>query len=109
MLVVCSITGKTQSLEEFKSNYKSSNNTLSPKAVESEPPGGGDGPLPEILSAVKDINNIMKEGQSETSVTQEWTHIATIWERFMFWIVLLVVVIVVPCLFLQAADKAGRL
>ena len=58
--------------------------------------------LPQILEQVKEINSHFRNQKSDGDMTDEWTHIATIWERFMFWIVLVVVVIAMLAMFLKA-------
>ena len=60
--------------------------------------------LSHILDSVRNIANNLQEDEGNADAIEEWKAIADIWERLMFWIVLVVVTITLPALIWGVED-----
>ena len=60
--------------------------------------------LSHILDSVRNIANSLQEDEGNADAIEEWKAIADIWERLMFWIVLVVVTITLPALIWGVED-----
>ena len=62
--------------------------------------------MTDVLQNVREINQRMMDAQQCETIMDEWKALAGIWERFMFWLVFIVVIIMVPYFFIGAELKS---